>query len=180
MPIGGVQVPPDGRPIVLLNDRGTIGGYPVLATVVTADVWRLGQARPGDALRFTVVSVRAGAAMTRHRHAELHAIHPVTQPLAAPRRSNAARSPEDAASAGELIAAPVTGIFYRGSKPGGTPLVDKGTAVGPDSIVGSIEVMKTFQDVRAGVSGRIRKIQVADGDLVTEGQTLMKIEPEGR
>ncbi len=52
---GTVQVPPDGQPIVLLADRQTIGGYPKLATVVAADLGRLAQRRPGDAVRFEVV-----------------------------------------------------------------------------------------------------------------------------
>jgi biotin-dependent carboxylase-like uncharacterized protein len=180
MPLGGVQIPPDGRPIVLLNDRGTVGGYPVLATVVTGDVWRLGQARPGDEIRFAAVSARAGAAMTRHRVAELHAIHPITQPLSFPGQMEAAPSAPGEVEAVKSITAPATGIFYRGSKPGGTPFVEVGGTVGPETVVGLIEVMKTFQEVRAGVSGRVQEIQVADEDVVNEGQTLLTIEPEGR
>jgi antagonist of KipI len=179
MQVGGVQIPPSGRPIVLMNDRGTVGGYPVLATVIAADVWRLAQARPGDTVRFTVVSVRAGEAMTRHRYAELQAIHPVAQLLVPAGEEEAAQEPQGE-EAVETIAAPATGIFYRGSKPGGAPLVDGGAAVQPDTVVGVIEVMKTFQEVRAGIWGRIKEIEVADEDVVTEGQTLMTVEPEGR
>jgi biotin-dependent carboxylase-like uncharacterized protein len=49
---GAVQVPPDGRPLVLLVDGPTIGGYPVIGVVPRAELPRLGQVRPGDALRF--------------------------------------------------------------------------------------------------------------------------------
>jgi len=49
---GAVQVPADGRPIVLGPDCGTTGGYPVLAVVIDADLDVLGQLRPGDPLRF--------------------------------------------------------------------------------------------------------------------------------
>ncbi|WP_026792329.1 biotin-dependent carboxyltransferase family protein [Pleomorphomonas oryzae] len=52
---GTVQVPPSGRPIVQLAEANTCGGYPKIATVIEADLWRLGQAMPGDALRFAVV-----------------------------------------------------------------------------------------------------------------------------
>lgn len=45
---GAVQVPPDGRPVVLGPDHATLGGYPVVAVVITADRWKLGQCRPGD------------------------------------------------------------------------------------------------------------------------------------
>jgi len=49
---GTVQLPPDGRPIVLLADAQTVGGYPRLGHVVAADLPRLAQLRPGEALRF--------------------------------------------------------------------------------------------------------------------------------
>lgn len=55
MPVGAVQIAPDGLPLVLLRSRGTIGGYPVPATAVSADIRLLGQARPGDAVRFIMV-----------------------------------------------------------------------------------------------------------------------------
>jgi antagonist of KipI len=54
---GTVQVPPDGQPIVLLADAQTIGGYPQLAHVISVDLPLLAQLRPGDAVRFRVVSI---------------------------------------------------------------------------------------------------------------------------
>jgi antagonist of KipI len=49
---GAVQLPPDGAPIVLLADHQTTGGYPVVAVAIAADRSRLGQLRPGSAVRF--------------------------------------------------------------------------------------------------------------------------------
>jgi biotin-dependent carboxylase-like uncharacterized protein len=49
---GAVQVPHDGRPVVMLADHPTTGGYPVVAVVDPADLDRLAQVRPGDLLRF--------------------------------------------------------------------------------------------------------------------------------
>ncbi len=49
---GVVQVPPAGQPIVLLPSRQSVGGYPRLAAVVTADLGRMAQLRPGDTVRF--------------------------------------------------------------------------------------------------------------------------------
>jgi KipI family sensor histidine kinase inhibitor len=57
MVTGAIQVPPDGRPIVLLCDHATVGGYPVIATVVTADLGILGQLRPGDTVHFEPVDL---------------------------------------------------------------------------------------------------------------------------
>jgi biotin-dependent carboxylase-like uncharacterized protein len=59
---GSIQVPGNGQPIVLLNDRQTTGGYPKIATAITADLPSLGQARPGDRLRFTAVDLAAASA----------------------------------------------------------------------------------------------------------------------
>lgn len=49
---GAIQVPPDGRPLIFLNDHPTTGGYPVIAVVDGVDVPRLAQARPGTPVRF--------------------------------------------------------------------------------------------------------------------------------
>jgi biotin-dependent carboxylase-like uncharacterized protein len=50
--VGGVQVPPDGRPIVLGPDAGVTGGYPLVAVVVETDLDVLGQLAPGAQVRF--------------------------------------------------------------------------------------------------------------------------------
>ncbi|SDE70962.1 sensor histidine kinase inhibitor, KipI family [Thermus arciformis] len=52
-PLGGVQVPPSGRPLVLLVDKGSLGGYAKPAQVDPRDLWLLGQAWPGAELFFT-------------------------------------------------------------------------------------------------------------------------------
>jgi antagonist of KipI len=53
---GGVQVPPDGRPIILLVEQ-TVGGYTKIATVISADLPRVAQAKPGDRVRFLKVDL---------------------------------------------------------------------------------------------------------------------------
>ena len=53
--LGAVQVPPDGQPIVLLNDRQTIGGYPRLGALTPLALAQLAQCMPGAALRFRAV-----------------------------------------------------------------------------------------------------------------------------
>jgi 5-oxoprolinase (ATP-hydrolysing) subunit C len=62
---GVVQVPPAGAPIIQMSDANTAGGYPKIAAVIQADLWRLGQARPGSMIVFNEVDYReAVAAMT--------------------------------------------------------------------------------------------------------------------
>lgn len=54
---GAIQVPPDGRPIILGWDGPVTGGYPVIAGVIAADLPHLGQARPGSRLHFRFVTL---------------------------------------------------------------------------------------------------------------------------
>lgn len=56
IPLGAVQVPGDGLPIILLADRQTTGGYTKIATVISADIPRLAQAKPGDKIAFRQVT----------------------------------------------------------------------------------------------------------------------------
>lgn len=53
---GSVQIPPSGLPIVSSVDGQTIGGYPRIANVISADLFALGQIAPGDKVRFSLVS----------------------------------------------------------------------------------------------------------------------------
>jgi allophanate hydrolase subunit 2 len=56
---GCVQIPPDGAPIVLGWDGPVTGGYPVIATVIEADLARLAQLKPGDPVRFVTTTLAA-------------------------------------------------------------------------------------------------------------------------
>lgn len=80
--MGAVQIPGSGAPFVLMADRQPTGGYPKIATVIGADLPRLAQLRPGEALKFRAVgwaeAVAARAALKKQMAAE-----PVFSPLAA-------------------------------------------------------------------------------------------------
>ena len=65
IPLGAIQVPGTGKPIILLADRQTTGGYPKIACVIAPDVAALAQLRPGAKLRFQAVSVEEGTAAHR-------------------------------------------------------------------------------------------------------------------
>jgi antagonist of KipI len=56
LPLGAIQVPPSGLPILLMADHATSGGYPLIATIITADVPLAGQLAPGDWIEFTSCS----------------------------------------------------------------------------------------------------------------------------
>ena len=57
VPFGAIQVPPDGLPIILMADRQTTGGYPKIATVISADIPRIAQLAPGDTLSFQTITI---------------------------------------------------------------------------------------------------------------------------
>ena len=57
IPLGGIQVPGEGQPIVLLADRQTTGGYTKIATVISVDIGRIAQTKPGQRIRFRRVTL---------------------------------------------------------------------------------------------------------------------------
>lgn len=70
---GAMQVPPNGQPIILLADGQTVGGYPKIATVVSADLGRIASLAPGSTLRFQVVSVAEAEEIARDAERRLRA-----------------------------------------------------------------------------------------------------------
>lgn len=80
LPLGAIQVPPDGLPIVMLADRPVTGGYPVPASVIRAELGRLAILRPGDRLTFTPVSIQEARAALRQLENRLTALEDVGAP----------------------------------------------------------------------------------------------------
>jgi biotin-dependent carboxylase-like uncharacterized protein len=78
---GAIQVPGSGQPIVLLADHQTTGGYPKIATVISADLPVAGRRRPGDALRFTAVTVEEAEELCRQQERSLLQLMAALQPV---------------------------------------------------------------------------------------------------
>lgn len=55
--LGALQIPRDGKPIILFVEQQTTGGYPKIANVIGADLYRVGQLRPRDEVRFELISL---------------------------------------------------------------------------------------------------------------------------
>lgn len=68
---GAIQVPGHGQPIVLLADAQTAGGYPKIATIISADLPRLATRKPGDTLRFVAVDAQSGEQAAREAATQL-------------------------------------------------------------------------------------------------------------
>jgi len=156
--LGAIQIPPDGQPIVLLAGRATAGGYPKLGVVITPDVALLGQARPGDVIRFTPIEAAGAVAVYRDWWRGLLSDDVLVDPDV-PVRS------------------PFSGTFYSRPHRHAAPFVMPGDPVEPDTVVGMIEVLKTFFDVRAGCAGTVGTLHARDGEGVAAGQVLMHVVP---
>ncbi|HWA85058.1 MAG TPA: biotin-dependent carboxyltransferase family protein [Opitutus sp.] len=72
---GTVQVPPDGQPVVLMADAGTIGGYPQVAHVIAVDQPVMAQLRPGDTVRFSAVTLDEAHRLAQTRERTLGMLH---------------------------------------------------------------------------------------------------------
>ncbi len=70
---GAIQLPPDGFPILLMADRNTIGGYPILGHLATADRPRAAQLWPGDAVRFQPITLPEALHLCREQESTLQA-----------------------------------------------------------------------------------------------------------
>ncbi|WEG14461.1 biotin-dependent carboxyltransferase family protein [Pullulanibacillus sp. KACC 23026] len=68
---GTIQVPADGQPIILLADRQTTGGYPKIGQVITVDLPKMGQLKPGDTIQFKQVSHQEAQRLFIERESKL-------------------------------------------------------------------------------------------------------------
>lgn len=71
---GTIQLPRSGQPLIQLADANTCGGYPKLATVIEADLWRLAQARVGGKVRFVQVTRDAGIETLREQFRQIEGV----------------------------------------------------------------------------------------------------------
>ena len=79
-PLGTIQVPGDGQPIILLADRGTTGGYTKIATVISPDLSKVAQAMPGHTISFRAVTVEEAQAAYREQEELLRSVRDVSAP----------------------------------------------------------------------------------------------------
>jgi biotin-dependent carboxylase-like uncharacterized protein len=92
---GSIQIPANGEPIVLLADRQTTGGYPKIATVISADLPALGRLAAGAKIAFDPVTLDTAETARRKLLAEIDSLHQRIVPL----RPSSARSPAASAVA---------------------------------------------------------------------------------
>ncbi len=75
---GSVQIPASGTPIIMMADRQTTGGYAKIATVISADLPKMAQARPGTRIRFTAISEKESVLLKKQQERKLSALQYMT------------------------------------------------------------------------------------------------------
>lgn len=74
------------------------------------------------------------------------------------------------------VEAQMPGVFYRRPSPEADPYIEPGGVVRPGQTIGLIEVMKTFNEIKADRDCRVSKILLDDGDEVDIGQTMFEVD----
>ena len=74
------------------------------------------------------------------------------------------------------VNAPLTGIFYRSPSPQAPAFIQVGSHVGEGDVIGLIEAMKLFNEIRATASGKVRRIMIESGQLVRAHQPIVELE----
>jgi len=74
-PLGAIQVPASGQPIILFVEQQTTGGYPEIASIITADISSVGQLRPRDEVRFECVDLATARDLLRKQEEAIRAVH---------------------------------------------------------------------------------------------------------
>jgi acetyl-CoA carboxylase biotin carboxyl carrier protein len=102
-------------------------------------------------------------------------------PAAAPAAGTAATGPSvvtapSAAAGADAITAPLTGVFYRSPSPQAPAFVQVGSIVAAGDVIGLIEAMKLFNEIRSKKNGRVRRIVADNGQLVRAHQPLIELD----
>jgi acetyl-CoA carboxylase biotin carboxyl carrier protein len=84
---------------------------------------------------------------------------------------------EAAPAARPSVKAPLTGIWYGSPAPGSAPYVQVGSEIAVGTVIGLIEAMKLFNEIKSDLAGRVIKVNAESGKLVKAKQPLIEVEP---
>lgn len=82
-----------------------------------------------------------------------------------------------AAAARPAVRAPLTGIWYGSPAPGSAPFTEAGREVAVGQVIGLIEAMKLFNEIKSDLAGRVVRVVPENGTLVKAKQPLIEVEP---
>lgn len=133
-----------------------------------------------DRSELTELEVQVGdTAVVLRKHA---AVEPPLVATPAPAVAGPVASGSDVAPASSAVTrpsvkAPLTGIWYGSPSPGTAAFVTLGGEVAAGQVIGMIEAMKLFNEIKSDLSGRVVKVHAEDGKLVKAKQPLIEVDP---
>ena len=125
-------------------------------------------------LRVKVTKGQQQVSRMQHTYVATEAAAPAAAPQAA---GPAIVSADPAAVVGNAIVAPLTGVFYLSPSPQAPPFVQVGSVVAAGDVIGLIEAMKLFTEIRTTHGGRVKKILATSGQLVRAHTPLIELDP---
>ena len=81
------------------------------------------------------------------------------------------------ASGMRFVSAPLTGVWYTAPSPGARPYVGEGDEIAAGQVLGLIEAMKLFNEIKSDVAGTVTRMLVETGTLVKRKQPLLEVDP---
>jgi len=102
---------------------------------------------------------------------------PATTPSPPAAATADAAPPLAAAAAGNYVNAPLTGIFYAAASPGAEPMVKVGDTVAVGQVIGLIEAMKLFNEIKSDKAGRVTRVIAENGRIVKSKTPIIELEP---
>src|SRR5687768_6650065 len=126
-----------------------------------------------DGIRVRVVAAGASAAPAPPL---IPAATSPETPLGGPAMASVVLSPGTAAANARMVNAPLTGVFYRSASPQSGPFVQEGSTVAVGDVIGLIEAMKLFNEIKSTAAGRVKRVIAENGKLVRAHAPLIELE----
>jgi acetyl-CoA carboxylase biotin carboxyl carrier protein len=172
---------------------GTVGEAEAVAALAASDPALLARLGDGDASLLALID-RLAVLLQRSDLAELEveagstglilrkpsAFVPVVSAVGAQAAAAAPATPATEATGPAerpSVKAPLTGIFYSSPAPGSAPFVTAGSEVAVGTVIGLIEAMKLFNEIKSDLAGRVVRVVAETGSLVKAKQPLIEVEP---
>ncbi len=122
------------------------------------------------------LEVESGELLVRLARPKAAVVAPATAPAPVPETTPA--SPYGEPQAGRrFVTVPLTGVWYAAPSPGARPYVTEGSEIAAGQVIGLIEAMKLFNEIKSDVGGIVTRTLVESGTLVKRQQPVLEIDP---
>jgi len=130
-----------------------------------------------DLLELEVESGETGIILRKPAALQAHALVAATGGASGPAPAGSTEAAPAPTSTTRFVKAPLTGVFYGSSSPGSPPFVTVGQQVALGQVIGLIEAMKLFNEIKSDQAGRVVRLVAETGKLVKAKSPLIEVEP---